>query len=131
MNTLTKVLLTFAIGLSLTALYFASNKSSVFLGSATAGLPATIATTTQFAVTTSQQLAIATSSCTSRVVSTRTAAVMLTFSDITGFVPTAILGHLQVGSTTVVYDSGVYGCGAVRVISATGAGDTITISDVR
>lgn len=104
------------------------NKASA---SAPSGLPSTLATSTQFAVTTTQQLLFATSSCSSRIITTRTQAVMLTFSDLSGIVPTAILGHQQAASTTVAYDSGLFGCGAVRVVSQTVNGDTLFVAETR
>jgi hypothetical protein len=44
-------------------------------------------------------------------------------------VPTALIGHLQAASTTVSYDSGIYGCNAVRIYSF--ASSIITVSESR
>lgn len=97
-----------------------------------AGGRAVIATSTLgFVVQTSQTLLAATSTCTSRIITTTAQPVMLTFSDIQGLLPTAVKGHLQAASTTVVYDSGLYGCGAYRVISATGVAGTLSISETQ
>lgn len=100
--------------------------------SAPSGLPSQVATSTLgYPVGTTQSLLFATSTCNARIITTRTQPVMLTFSDIQGLVPTAVKGHLQVASTTVVYDSGQYGCDTVRVISATLTTDTISVSESR
>lgn len=57
--------------------------------------------------------------CTSRAVTTSGASIMLTFSTSTDMIkaniPTPQYGHLQLASTTVVYDAGIYGCGTWRV----------------
>lgn len=116
------------VGLIVFAFVLLSNKT---FGSAPVGLPTSVATTSQFTVTTTQQRALATSTCDARIVTTTTGAVMLSFTDLQGFVPTPILGHLQLASTTVVYDSGQYGCGAMRVISATGATSVVIISETK
>ena len=88
------------------------NKSK--FGSASSGLPSSIATSSNPTVGTTAVLLFATSTCASRVITTVASPVMLTFSDNQGKVPTAVYGHLQGASTTVVYDSGLYGCDAVR-----------------
>jgi len=100
--------------------------------SAPSGLGATVATTTLgYTVQVSQTVLFATSTCAARVVTTRAQPIMLTFSDVQGKVPTAVSGHLQLASTTVTYDSGQYGCGTFRVISATPSTDTISVSESR
>lgn len=105
--------------------------TKISFGSAPSGLPATVATSTlAYPVATTQSLLFATSTCSARVITTTTGAVMLHFSDIQGKVPTAIAGHLQLASTTVTYDSGQYGCDAVRVISASAA-TVVTVSESR
>lgn len=99
-------------------------------GSATSGLSATIATTSNPTVGTSPASpVVATSTCTSRIISTLASPIMIGFSDVQGFVPTALIGHPQAASTTVAYDSGLYGCGAVRIYSF--AASTITVSETR
>lgn len=101
-------------------------------GSAPTGLQASVATSTlAYPVGTSQAILFATSTCSSRVVSTRAEAVMLSFNESTGQVPTATTGHLQLGSTTVVYDSGQFGCGTVRAISATGGATSVGVTESR
>lgn len=97
---------------------------------ATAGfLPAAIATTSNPTVTTTAGTLFATSTCVSRIVTTSASAVMLTFSDYAGQTPTGSFGHLQPASTTVVYDSGQFGCGRVQVYSF--ATQLITVSESR
>lgn len=54
---------------------------------------------------------------------------MLTFSDYAGQTPTGLYGHLQAASTTVAYDSGLYGCGLMKVYSF--ATQQITVSETR
>jgi hypothetical protein len=98
-------------------------------GSAPSGLPASVASSSAQVIGTTQRLLFATSTCSARVISTRTQPMMLGFGvyGASDFVPTATTGVLQPASTTVVYDSGQYGCGAVRVISGTVTGDTIHV----
>ena len=97
---------------------------------APSGLQATVATTSNIAVTTTQKLVFATSTCAARIVSTKASAITITFSDNpTAIVPTGAVGHVQAASTTVVYDSGLYGCGALRIYSY--VTDTITVAETR
>lgn len=102
-------------------------------GQATPGLQAKVATTTlSRTIGTSQSLLVASSTCVNRIITTAGGSgggIYLTFSDIQGIVPTATTGHFQAGSTTVAYDSGLYGCDAVRAISATGANVTVSVSE--
>lgn len=74
--------------------------------------------------------------CKARVVTTRgDSAITLNFGDpgtdrignISSTTLSATVGHLQLASTTVVYDSGLYGCGRVSAYSY--ASQTITISE--
>lgn len=92
-------------------------------------IPARIATTSQAAVTSTASTIIATSSCSSRIISTVASPIMLTFTDNQGAIPTGVFGHIQAASTTVVYDAGLYGCGAVKAYSFTAA--TITVAETR
>ncbi len=74
------------------------------------------------------------SACTSRVISTVQSAIMLTFATSTDLdqtvQPTATFGHVQAASTTVSYDSGIYGCGVVQAFGfeASSATPSTTIS---
>lgn len=109
------------------ALLFASKNTSPALASAPTGLPATIATTSALAVTSTQTRIFATSSCSARIISTGVNGIMLTFSDKQGNLPTATTGFWQAASTTIAYDSGQFGCGAVRVYSS--VDQTIYVSE--
>lgn len=60
----------------------------------------------------------ATSSCSARIITTAGAPITVTFSDKVGQTPTATFGILQGSSTSVVYDSGQFGCGLIKVLSA-------------
>lgn len=98
--------------------------------SAPSGLQATVATTSSPAVTSTAALVFATSTCAARVISTTGASgIMIGFSDAQGFVPTGSIGHWQAASTTIAYDSGQYGCGAVRIYS--GINQTLTVMESR
>lgn len=67
--------------------------------------------------------------CTARIITTYASPIMITFAtstDLSSTVkPTGTFGHLQAASTTVSYDSGMYGCG---VWQAYGFGASTTIS---
>ncbi len=104
-----------SIILVLTALVlFAFMSSRPVEASAPSGLPATMASSSNPIVPQSSTVIIATSSCASRIISTASTSLMLGFGD---KVPTATFGVYQAASTTVVYDSGQYGCGSIRAIS--------------
>lgn len=109
--------------------YIVGMNENKVLGSAPPGAPAQVATTSRAAVTNSASLLFATSSCASRIISTGASAVMLGFSDAQGFAPTGELGLVQLASTTVAYDSGLYGCDAVRIFSY--AAQTVTVTESR
>lgn len=65
-------------------------------------------------------------SCASRVISTAQQAIMLAFSSTIN--PGGDQGHWQAASTTVAYDSAIYGCTAVTAYAA--ASSTITIAEL-
>lgn len=99
-------------------------------GAAVMGLSARLATSSNVTVSTSVGGNIfATSSCAVRIISTGNSGIMLTFSDITGESPSASVGHWQGPSTTVAYDGGQYGCGAVKAYS--GVSQTLKVSETR
>lgn len=100
------------------------------LGQATPGIPATLATSSISVVGTTASRVFATSTCTSRIITTAAKPVMLTFSDLNGYTPTGAFGHLQAASTTVSYDSGLYGCDAVKIFGFD-SNTTITVSEFR
>lgn len=109
--------------------YILGIRENVSFGSAPSGLQATVASTTAETVLAASAVTIAaTSSCSSRVVSTGAQAIVMTFSDYAGQSPTlAGFGFYQPASTTVAYDSGLYGCGLMKAISGGGANSTITV----
>ncbi len=114
------------------ATYFIGVQTKISVGSAPAGLPATIATTSNPSVTSTAGLVFATTTgggCAARVITTGQSSINIGFSDVQGIVPTQTLGHFQATSTTVAYDSGQYGCGAVRIWSF--ATQNLTVSESR
>lgn len=130
-NTASKFAVGAALFVAVLALSFAfmANQSNYAHASAPSGLPSTIATSSNPTVTTTPSLVFATSSCAARIITTVASPIMITFSDNQGKVPSGIFGHLQPASTTVVYDSGQYGCGAVRIYSFVSS--AITVSESR
>lgn len=103
--------------------------------SAPSGLSTTVAVATTTAVGPQEKKQLfSVSNCNSRVVSTVASAVMLTFADpsngdVSSTTLSGVTGHLQAASTTVVYDSGLYGCG--RVFAYAFASSTITTTETR
>lgn len=96
--------------------------------SAPSGLPATVGTSTQYTLLAGTAgTLVASSSCTSRVVSTQSSGILLTFDD--RYTPTLGVGFWQGASTSVAYDGGLYGCGQMKAISA--GAQVITVMDVR
>ena len=89
------------------------------LGSAGDGLPAKVASTSVIAVGASNNgilLFPQSNYCSSRVITTKERALLLVFDNNSVQASSTLnsrFGHLQGASTTVNYDSGVYGCGAV------------------
>lgn len=75
--------------------------------------------------------------CTSRIITTYSKPIMLTFATSTDLdetvEPTGQFGHLQGASTTVSYDSGIYGCGVWQAygfeFSSSIPSTTISISE--
>lgn len=125
-----KHLLAGVIALAITVLFALSYMSSQKANaSAPSGLPATVATSSPIAVTNTQLLVFATSTCAARIIGTGVNGIMITFTDAQGFVPTATQGFWQAASTTVAYDSGQYGCGAVRIYSS--VAQTLWVSESR
>ncbi len=93
-------------------------RPNVAFGSATPGLRAVIATSSMTTLVAGASTTLfATSSCAARVISASSTDLYLTFSDAKGITPSASFGIHQASSTTVVYDSGQYGCGLVKAWS--------------
>ena len=126
-NTLLAVLaLTALLALTLYSFSFYARFAGA---SAPSGLQADVATSSVFAIAarTSSSL-FATSSCAARIIQTGISPIMLTFSNYAGQSPTGTFGVLQAASTTVVYDSGQYGCGLVKGFSDVAQSLTLTES---
>lgn len=66
------------------------------------------------------------SNCTGRAISTVAQPIMISFSS--SLVPNGSQGHLQAASTTVFYNNGDYGCGAISVFGFT-ASTSITVTN--
>lgn len=122
--------------------YFVWNATNV-LGSAPSGLEATEARAQTITVGTSAPTTLfATSTgCASRVVTTVSQPIKILFSGVN--IATSSMGlttgHFQAASTTIVYDSGLYGCGVMTALGYGGSTDfagstsssTLTISEFR
>lgn len=124
-----KILAGIAVLISLTAIFFSigktnSVKTRVDLGNAFSR----VATSSTIAIGPQENKTLFTArqTCSSRIITTVAQPVMLSFHS--SVVPTALAGHLQAASTTVVYKSDDYGCGAVSAYGYT-ASTTITTSE--
>lgn len=71
-----------------------------------------------------QTIAPVASNCVDRVIATVGTAIQVSFSS--AVPPTATAGHVQGASTSVSYNNGDYGCGAITGYAA--ASTTITVS---
>lgn len=96
-------------------MYFSQKPTS--LGGAQPGIATSVAFATTTAVGPQQNIQIfAASNCISRAISTAGSAIMVSFADpsngnISSTTLSGVIGSVQAASTTVVYDSGLYGCG--------------------
>ena len=120
-----KIIASIAILISLVAIFFSFKKEDQLLKGA---IFSRVATSSTIVVGTQQNKTLFTNKniCSSRVISTTGQAIMLSFhSDIS---PTSMIGHYQAASTSVAYDSDVYGCGAVSAFGNV-ASTTITTSE--
>ena len=120
------------LGLILAIVYLFGAEAARVGASAPSGLPATVATSSiQSVSSTALVVAATTTACSARIVSTTVAGgVMIGFAELPyGLVPSATQGHWQAASTTVAYDSGLYGCGAMRIYS--GSPQAITVTETR
>ena len=104
-------------------------QSSTFLGG-TARMATSSAFTFDGGVRAAEQI-IATSSCSSRVITTKTSPITLTFADGMG-TASERFGHLQAASTTAAYDAERYGCGRITAYPFDVGAEqtTITITNV-
>jgi hypothetical protein len=104
------------IALVLAIVYLFGASATRVGASAPTGLMTTVAVATTTAVGPQQNIQIfAASNCNSRVISTVGSAVMITFADpsngdVSSTTLSGVKGSVQAASTTVVYDSGLYGC---------------------
>ena len=115
--------------IAILAAVFVLNDTMSAHASAPTGLQSLIATSSNPAVSTTPVIVFATSTCAARVITTGASPIMITFADIAQGAPSGLYGHLQAASTTVVYDGGQVGCGALRVYSFTS--QVISVSEAR
>ena len=102
------------------------------IGSAQPGIPANAASSsfaTLTAGTVQTLFATSTSGCSSRIITTQAGYLELVLSDRFGAVPNGSYGVYQAASTTVAYDRGLYGCGAVKALS--NVTQQVTLVDAR
>lgn len=104
--------------------------------SAPSGLPATLYKVTNIEVGPQENTLVFTSTdrCSSRIISTVGTSIMINFATTSAqATSTAYLsefvGHVQGASTTIAYDSGIYGCPAVGIFGV--ASTTIRITEFR
>lgn len=124
MTTKERLLIAGAIaGVLVVCLYYASQTGN--LGSAGSG-QAGIATSSTIAVGPQEDITIFDSNryCANRAVSTLASAIMLSFHSAIN--PSASVGHLQAASTTVEYDSDLWGCGTVTAYGFSSSTITLT-----
>lgn len=134
------------IGMTLTAIVFVVMSAFVIFNSAMSagasaptGLPATVATSSAFTVgpdantyivgTTSPAFEARTM-CAARIISTVGQPIQISFGSVSSTTLSQVKGHLQGASTTVAYDSGIYGCGYMT-IRGINASTTIQITETR
>lgn len=114
-----------------------SDKFSESTGQAPSGLPAVQRTATTTEVGPQEVVTIFTAKnyCSSRIISTTDGlgqAIQVIFGDptnedVSSTTISEVVGHLQAGSTTAAYDSGIYGCGRWTVDAP--ASTTLLISE--
>lgn len=132
-----KITLGFSITALVLAVLFVAFQSQLVIGSATDGLATAQAMATTTTVGPSDgRITIfnANDTCTSRVITTKATAIALFFGDPTNgdlasTTLTGVNGHIQAASTSVMYDSGLYGCDKWTGYAA--ASTTITVSEFR
>ena len=114
------------VGLLLLGGIFLFTRDKLF-GGAAPGTASSVGTSSQFVLrqNSSSMIFATTTSCVARVITTKEAAIRLTFTAVGDFAsPTPTFGYVQLASTTVLYDAEQYGCGMTAGISA-GDDDTI------
>lgn len=105
-------------------MYF--SQKSTFGNAITQGIVPQFSSASSVAVGPQQVKTVASkaSNCTSRVISTASTSLMLSFGTLT---PSATVGHWQGASTTVAYDNAEYGCGAITAYSS--ASSTVAVTN--
>lgn len=118
--------------LVLAGVVFIALQSNLAIGESFTGTATNVVSATSTAVgpDTVVTLFAINGSCDTRIITTNNDAIHLSFRTITGFAPTSVVGHYQAASTTVAYDSGLYGCGLVTALGLTASG-TVTISETQ
>ena len=107
--------------------YFVWSANQV-LGGAPAGLPATIGTSSTVLVGTSTPMTLTatTTGCAARIITTGAQAIRISFSHhLSSTTLGNGIGHFQGGSTTVAYDSGLYGCDFTTALGVYEGGDIL------
>ena len=129
-----KILSTLTIVLTIALGFMYYQVTHLKLGSAPQGVVAQLATSSTVSVGPSLPRLIlfpANQYCASRVISTGANPIMLSFDTATSSAnPGTNIGFYQGASTTVSYDSGIYGCSTVSAYGFT-ASTTITIAEFR
>lgn len=110
-------------------MWYAYNSIPKAVGSAPAGYVAKIGSSSlaRIASQTSTQL-YATSTCASRIIGQASSSLRAVFQDNAVF-PSGTFGHIHSGSTSVAYDSGIYGCGLWRIYNPSDSEVTFTITE--
>lgn len=135
MKTLALPLTLLALGLLVLAGVLFTQQTNTAQGSAFTGQPAylQIATTTAVGPDTKKQLFAENGYCRARVITTHASNLFLLFGDpgngdLSSTTLSGTTGHLQLASTTVAYDSGIYGCG--KWWSLAQASTSVTLSEL-
>jgi hypothetical protein len=127
MNTIKNIILVAACALFIGVIFVTFQASQ--LSAAQPDLEARIAktSTSSVGVYASSEIAREVTSCASRVITTNERIYLSFDEDFTPTGPTA--GHYQAASTTVTYESDLFGCGAIT--ARAGATTTITMTEFR
>lgn len=118
------------IVLLVAVLIWVANVTTQKLGEAPGGSMAVTATSSTITMTASndESTLFATSTCIGRIITAGTKNIRLKFAD-SALTLSSTVGHLQIASTTVVYDSAEVGCGLVTGLSTDV--DTVTVTELQ
>lgn len=115
--------------------FLASDRAKETNASAPTGYQAHQASSSQITLTAYNEVQVfATSTCASRIISSAPTELMITLTDATSsspnvpFRPSAGVGHKQAASTTVAYDSGIYGCDAWHIFNNSASTSIFTVT---